>query len=246
MVKRKRPYVKRPRLKRLPRDQKELDFVRNQIIEKSEHDYAIFEERPEWDKGPCWMWKKRSGTRDYGIYGQLGENLANRVSFRVFVKDGQLLDKGRIVCHHCDRPGCVNPDHLFEGSHQDNTDDMWAKGRKARGIDYRSEDGLRRHRESITGDKSPTKRPEVAAKISAGVKEFYKTHSRDPKLIRRIAIKVANARRKIPFEDYDKICQLRASGKSCTEIAENYGVVRDRIGHIYLAYQRKLARIVFK
>jgi hypothetical protein len=41
---------------------------------------------------------------------------------------------GYILCHRCDVPSCVRPDHLFVGSHLDNNRDMWAKGRaKPRG-----------------------------------------------------------------------------------------------------------------
>lgn len=80
----------------------------------------------------CWEWKgsKKNG---YGhtIIGSRTDGTrksiaAHRLSYETFV--GPILD-GMEVCHRCDNPCCVNPEHLFLGTRQDNVDDREAKGR---------------------------------------------------------------------------------------------------------------------
>lgn len=79
----------------------------------------------------CWLW---SGAIDgVGRYGQTSVNGrqvgAHCASFEAFVRP---LVAGEIVCHRCDTPQCINPAHLFAGTHKDNTADMWRKGRANR------------------------------------------------------------------------------------------------------------------
>lgn len=77
---------------------------------------------PEPNTG-CWLW---SGTWVRDNYGTYGNTRAHRLSWMVFKGP---IPKGRSVCHRCDTPSCVNPDHLFIGTHTDNMIDASKKGR---------------------------------------------------------------------------------------------------------------------
>lgn len=78
----------------------------------------------------CWLWQRYTMPKGHGRIRWLGKmELVHRLSFRAWHGEpGDLL-----VCHRCDVPSCVNPEHLFRGSHQDNMRDRNAKGRTARG-----------------------------------------------------------------------------------------------------------------
>lgn len=75
----------------------------------------------------CWLWR---GPRMGNGYGEINRGrkvlLAHRVSYSKHVGP---IPEGMKVCHRCDTPACVRPDHLFLGSQADNLADMMAKGR---------------------------------------------------------------------------------------------------------------------
>ena len=78
------------------------------------------------DENGCWNWTLGK-SKGYGAINYMGRVwLAHRVAYEM--TKGRIPD-GMSVCHSCDNPGCINPDHLFAGTHRDNMIDKETKGR---------------------------------------------------------------------------------------------------------------------
>jgi hypothetical protein len=78
----------------------------------------------------CWLWTAAQ-IKGYGQLGRYGRSAyAHRVSWEIHKGP---IPHGMIICHKCDVPLCVNPDHLFMGTQADNVADMISKGRKRSG-----------------------------------------------------------------------------------------------------------------
>lgn len=84
--------------------------------------------------GGCWLWTGYKNERGYGL---LSARHKGSRSYRAHRFSWELVHgdtaKGQFCLHKCDVRACVNPDHLFLGTNQDNMDDMRRKGRKALG-----------------------------------------------------------------------------------------------------------------
>lgn len=95
---------------------------------------------PEPNSG-CLLWTGAVASHGYGVFAYAGRYglTAHRASWEV--AHGPI-PAGLFVLHKCDVRPCINPNHLFLGTHQDNMDDMQAKGRRSnvapRGVHHRA------------------------------------------------------------------------------------------------------------
>ncbi len=98
----------------------------------------------------CWEWTGSFSQNGYGRFSIHPKCYkAHRISY--FLMHGEIPED-KFVCHKCDNPACVNPQHLYLGTAKENTHDMIEKGRLNRsrgenkGISYRKESGKWRAR----------------------------------------------------------------------------------------------------
>jgi len=81
----------------------------------------------DFDPGKCWIWYGAMDDYGYGrmdIHGK--HRKAHRLSYELYKG---VIPEDKVICHKCDNPSCVNPNHLFLSSQKDNMRDKIWKGR---------------------------------------------------------------------------------------------------------------------
>lgn len=86
----------------------------------------------EVNENGCWICTSHSkNEKGYPIHKQNGKN--TRVNHTMYESHIGEVPKGIFICHRCDNPGCINPEHLFLGTNMDNVRDKVNKGRQSKG-----------------------------------------------------------------------------------------------------------------
>lgn len=189
----------------------------------------------------CHLWIGAKLPKGYGFMKLPRERrqiYAHRLAYLIHY--GEIPDRMQ-VCHRCDNPSCVNPEHLFVGSSQDNHDDMKVKGR--------STYGERNARAKLTDEQvAQIRMAAEAGESNEAIAERFGIHKAT---VSRIAVgsRWGKATRKPPrktphrtvLSDRDVIA-VRAmweAGLKQREIAEKFGTSQTQISRIVRMKRRQ-------
>jgi len=155
----------------------------------------------------CWIWTGAKNRGGYGTWSQRGfRGLAHRWSYAASHRE---VPKGLFVCHHCDNPPCVNPEHLYAGTHRQNMDDAVERGRMANANTYKTHC---KNGHELVGDNVLSRRDSSrACRICA--------RARTREFLRRRRQEAGVASPYVTDVERQKICDLRRAGTSHRRIA---------------------------
>jgi DNA invertase Pin-like site-specific DNA recombinase len=169
--------------------------------------------------GECWDWPGTPGKNGYPQTAINGKTTSlTRYVYELFIGP---IPEGHSVCHTCDRPPCINPDHLFAGSHSDNMQDCLLKNRHPKWLSSDQVEIIKKR--VIAGE---TYR-QIASAFNISRETVisiakHKTHA-------HVRPDLALPKRGGPILNNFQVKEIRTllgAGVSMTEISERFGVSR--------------------
>lgn len=98
----------------------------------------------------CWNWPWVAKGNGRGYMGCGTTNGGSMLAYRAsWILHFGIIPDGLCVCHRCDNPRCVRPDHLFVGTRSDNMRDCSNKGR-SQNKDYSTRKGFSHHNSKLS------------------------------------------------------------------------------------------------
>ena len=174
----------------------------------------------------CWHFGNTKNHR-YGYISYKRQIfLAHRVFYAIYKSD----PKNFLVCHSCDYPPCVNPDHLFLGTYKENTNDMIKKGRKFKPKPFESSTVVSEDIFLALKDKYESENISVAQlsrifKINTGT-VYYVFRSNGVKIRPYVCIKIGDLEK-------EKICDLYINKNlSMRKIAKIFGYDKSSVSRV--------------
>lgn len=195
----------------------------------------------------CWIWESAT-VKGYGVLQLSNPDriLAKAPRLAWTIYRGEIPD-GIQVLHHCDNPLCVNPDHLFLGTHTDNMRDASQKGRLPGNVNAVGQPPGETHPMSKLTAKAvaeiralcsdgSTKQGEIASRYGISQQQVSKIKRGDRwscEIPNPVEFAASNARREeIDLAKMVEVKELIASGMQQKEIAKKVGFSQQKISMI--------------
>lgn len=122
----------------------------------------------------CWLWLSSTAPFGHGMFTHRSmvprTQRAHRVAWEL---TRGPIPKSLLVCHHCDVPACVNPDHLFIGTMKNNAMDAASKGRLAQQKDRAKYVTANRNKSKLTAEDVAAIRRDLGPRNGAQIGRKY-------------------------------------------------------------------------